>query len=997
MKVINWLNLRPTDKDLEEVLAGIEGVIHLRTILQRLVKVTLSQYPWDDREDLVEVFDSSHSYEKDDWVALPKRDKQGLRPDSWRIAKVKRVEDTGNPVQGPFRVVWVESEGKERLLACNIPTGSPFPLQFPPEDEEEWDMLASNLVDAYGLQVEKALLQAIDDDRLDLVVLLDKALPGEQLIRFSEDELRAIEEAFSVEREGRLYTTTQEILDFLREKGWPREVSDEIARFSIEDYLQQSDTYVSLGFSRWIPRDRFAEIDRAIAKRPKVPVIPSKVAQEQGIDDSPDFGDYDEVELDEEGQKELREMGEEESETEPKQTFISLEEWRRRAPTRPVKLPTITYQNIIEGFLLLTSGLSKCFPPVSNKTLVNIQIIDGDPLPFTVDWEEGLVKALDKEAFRLKFLEKGIPAGTYLWLERISDTEYRLKPKPLSRPRREKCKLAWIEDGELKFAIEEIELRYESNPALFKAELRFQDLEALFREAEELGWSIFDAMWYTFPELAKLDPEGRVHHTELFNAVFFRYRMCSPRSVQTELYRRPCFVPLGNGYWKFEPSRGVKPKQVEKKTSRRKPSLEELVTRRPKKRSYHPKKQRLARHEVICSEDALWSEVGKLVGRELKTLDEGKPFRVLKVDDSKVEIFITHTGKPRKIQRNEIQDSWDRLIQKGELSLSDIRQEGYSEYSPTYVAAILVALPGVTYVTNPIRLSYHRPKAPDIGIRDIIYPVPFANASLSPEVREGLSKRLGPIRRGFEFIFWYPSTPKGLDEYLQQYIADKDANRFVTPREVVDLMVNLAQPKPGERVADICCGTGIFLVKALRFVKEVYGEDAGLELYGADIYDKAVEASRLNLLANGARNFTVIQADSLQEQEDIFDQKYDLILGNPPFGGGQCKQFIYRWVNLLRDGGRMVVNVSEGVLANTGQADRELRHWLVKNFEIKAVVSLPRPYDPQLYGTKSNVLFLRKVKPKQGIKTLLIQIENYAQIDSVLDICKKGGNGDERV
>ena len=61
MKVINWLNLRPTDKDLEEVLAGIEGVIHLRTILQRLVKVTLSQYPWDDREDLVEVFDSSHS------------------------------------------------------------------------------------------------------------------------------------------------------------------------------------------------------------------------------------------------------------------------------------------------------------------------------------------------------------------------------------------------------------------------------------------------------------------------------------------------------------------------------------------------------------------------------------------------------------------------------------------------------------------------------------------------------------------------------------------------------------------------------------------------------------------------------------------------------------------------------------------------------------------------------------------------------------------------
>lgn len=997
MKVINWSDLSLTDEDLEKTLASVKGVNPLRVVSRELVKVILSQYPWDEREDLVEIFDPSHSYEKDDWVALPKKDKQGLRPDSWRIAKVKKVEDTENPVQGSFRVVWVESEGKEKVLACNIPTGSPFPLQFPPEDEEEWDMLAGDLVDAYGIQLREALLQAIDDERLIVLADQDQALRSEELIQFSEEEQAAIKEAFEVEREGRLYTTTQEILDFLREKGWLCDVPDKIARFSIEDYLQQSeDTYVSLGFSRWIPRDRFAEIDRTIAKRPKVPVIPSKVAQEQGIDDSPDFGDYDEVELDEEGQKELREMGEEESETEPKQAFISLEEWRRRAPTRAVKLPTITYQNIIEGFLPLTSGLSKCFPPVSNKTLVNIQIIDGDPLPFTVDWEEGLVKALDKETFRLKFLEKGIPAGTYLWLERISDTEYRLKPRPLSRPRREKCKLAWIEDGELKFATEEIELRYESNPALFKAELRFQDLEALFREAEELGWSIFDAMWYTFPELAKLDPEGKVHHTELFNAVFFKYRMCSPRSIQTELYRRPCFVPLGNGYWKFEPSRGVKPKQVRSsKRRQRRISLEAQVIRRPE-RHISPRKQK-PQPEVPRPEEAIWSEIGKLVGRELKTLDKGKPFKILEVDNSKVEIFITHTGKSRKIQRSEIQGSWNRLIQKGELSLSDIRQEGYSEYSPTYVATILAALPGVTYVTNPIRLSYHRPKVPDIGIRDIIYPVPFANASLSPEVREGLSKRLGPIRRGFGFIFWYPSRPKGLDEYLQQYIADKSANRFVTPREVVDFMVNLAQPKPGERVADICCGTGIFLVKALRFVKEVYGEDTDLELYGADIYDKAVEASRLNLLANGARNFTVIQADSLQKQGDIFDQKYDLILGNPPFGGGQCKQFIYRWIDLLKDGGRIVVNVSEGVLANTGQADQELRNWLVGNFEIKVVVSLPRPYDSQLYGTKSNVLFLRKVKPKQGIKTLLIQIENYAQIDSVLDICKKGGNGDESV
>lgn len=984
MQVINWLDLKLTDEDLNQMLAQVKGVTHLRVVLRQLVKTILSQYPWEEREDVVEVFDSSHSYEKDDWVALPKRDEQGIRPDSWRVAKIKKIEDTENPVQGPFRVVWVDLEGKERLFACNVPTGSPLPLQFPPGDEEEWDMLANELVDVYSVQLREVLLQAIDDGRLDLVVILDQALPGEKLIRFSEEEQAAIEEAFDIEREGRPYTTTAEILSFLREKGWLLDIPDDVACFSIEDYLRQPESdYLSLGDSRWIPRERFAEIDRNVAKRPKVPVIPSKVAQEQGLDDSLDFEDYNEVELDEEGRKALKEMGEEEIEGE---AVISLEEWRRRAPTKPVKLPTITYQNIIEGFLPLTKDLSKCFPPVSSKVLVDIQVIDGAPLPFIVDWEEGLVTALDKEAFRRKFVEKEIPGGTYLWLERLGGQRYRLFPKPSCSEQRVPCKIAdWDEEGKPFFAIEEVPMRWEGDPHMFKAELRHVNPEALFREAEELGWSIFDAMYYTFPELAKLDPEGKVHHTELFNAVFFR-RMCSPRSVQVELYRRPCFVSLGGGYYKFDPSQGIKPKPVKRsKRRRRRLSFEAQIARRPKKRTYRPRKRRLTWPEATRPEEALWSEIGKLVGRELKTLDEGNPFRVVRMNDNYMEIFIAQTGKPRKIQRSEIQDAWNELVQKGELSRTTIHQK-YSEFNPAYVAAILAELPDVSYETEPIRLFYRRPKVPDLGIRHIVYPIPFADTPLSDEIREALLRQVGPIQRGFEFTFWEPRTPERLDEYLMECIADKEANRFVTPRQVVDLMVNLAQPKPGERVADICCGTGIFLVKAWRFVQEIYGDKGRLEVYGADNYDKAVEATRLNLQANGVTDFTVVLADSLNDEAGLFAHRYDLILGNPPFGGGQCRRFIRRWMDLLKDGGRMVVNVSEGVLANTGQANRELRRWLAENFEIEAVISLPRPPNYQLYGAKSNVFFIRKVKPEQGHKALLVQIEDYAQISSVLDI-----------
>jgi len=283
-------------------------------------------------------------------------------------------------------------------------------------------------------------------------------------------------------------------------------------------------------------------------------------------------------------------------------------------------------------------------------------------------------------------------------------------------------------------------------------------------------------------------------------------------------------------------------------------------------------------------------------------------------------------------------------------------------------------------------------KVPDIGIRHIVYPIPFNDAPLAHETRETLWKRVGPIQRGFEVTFWEPRTPEQLDEYLMQCIADKSVNRFVTPRPVVDFMVNLAQPKPGERVADICCGTGIFLVKALRFVKEVYGEDADLELYGADIYDKAVEATRLNLLANGARNFTVVQADSLREQEGIFAQKYDLILGNPPFGGGQARAFLKRWFELLRENGRMVVNVSEGTLAKSSRAYHRFRQWLISTAEIRVIASLPLYADSALYGAKSNLLLMLKEKPAQDHKALLCLITTPNQYQEVLQTFIEGGS-----
>jgi len=52
MNVINWSRLQPTEADLRSATQSLQGVAHLRLLLQALVRVVLSGYPWDDRDDL---------------------------------------------------------------------------------------------------------------------------------------------------------------------------------------------------------------------------------------------------------------------------------------------------------------------------------------------------------------------------------------------------------------------------------------------------------------------------------------------------------------------------------------------------------------------------------------------------------------------------------------------------------------------------------------------------------------------------------------------------------------------------------------------------------------------------------------------------------------------------------------------------------------------------------------------------------------------------------
>ncbi len=96
----------------------------------------------------------------------------------------------------------------------------------------------------------------------------------------------------------------------------------------------------------------------------------------------------------------------------------------------------------------------------------------------------------------------------------------------------------------------------------------------------------------------------------------------------------------------------------------------------------------------------LWSEIEKLNGRQMRTLDRQKRFTMMAVSADAVIIQVAATEKFRPIFRSEFEIAWRALSTRGEVSRSEIEAEASLRSHP-YVAA----LPGVCASVWPIVLQ----------------------------------------------------------------------------------------------------------------------------------------------------------------------------------------------------------------------------------------------------------------------------------------------------
>ena len=140
-------------------------------------------------------------------------------------------------------------------------------------------------------------------------------------------------------------------------------------------------------------------------------------------------------------------------------------------------------------------------------------------------------------------------------------------------------------------------------------------------------------------------------------------------------------------------------------------------------------------------------------------------------------------------------------------------------------------------------------------------------------------------------------------EYLIKKFADENkggkvAGQFYTPGEVVDLMVRTIKPKVGEEVYDPACGSGGFLIRSAKYVKETTGDAKNIRLYGQETVWTTWAIANINMIFHGL-DAKVAQGDTIRAPKFTVDgqlQRFDVVLANFPFsmenwwGNGQPKK-----------------------------------------------------------------------------------------------------------
>ncbi|MBP3266549.1 MAG: SAM-dependent DNA methyltransferase [Clostridiales bacterium] len=229
------------------------------------------------------------------------------------------------------------------------------------------------------------------------------------------------------------------------------------------------------------------------------------------------------------------------------------------------------------------------------------------------------------------------------------------------------------------------------------------------------------------------------------------------------------------------------------------------------------------------------------------------------------------------------------------------------------------------------------------------------------------------------------------ESILKELQSAGSSGEFYTPRAVTDFMAQMIKPQIGEQVADFACGTGGFLTSWLKELSKQVKTTEDQERFNNSIY--GIEKKQFpymlcitNMLLHDIDLPKVYHANSLLKDvlDYTDDDKFDVILMNPPYGGSEKAEvknhfpddlassetadlFMSVIMYRLKKNGRAAVILPDGFLFGTDNAKVAIKTKLLREFNLHTVIRMPHSVFAPYTSITTNILFFDNTKPTEDV------------------------------
>ncbi|MFH1473848.1 MAG: N-6 DNA methylase [Candidatus Aenigmatarchaeota archaeon] len=239
-------------------------------------------------------------------------------------------------------------------------------------------------------------------------------------------------------------------------------------------------------------------------------------------------------------------------------------------------------------------------------------------------------------------------------------------------------------------------------------------------------------------------------------------------------------------------------------------------------------------------------------------------------------------------------------------------------------------------------------------------------------------------------------------EWIIRYFAPTKAKEgeVYTPKEVIQLLVEILEPKPNQHIYDPAVGSGGILLGAYQNIKEKLGikEAEKLFLYGQEASTSIYALCKMNMFIHNIRDAKIDYGDTLDYPKFLYKgslQKFDLVIANPPWNqdgydenrlkrsdfwreryvyGFAPKQsadwvWIQHMLSSTNENGKVGIVIDSGCLSR-GAKEKSIKKRILDGTEnlkgdlIECVILLP---EKLFYNTPSSgaIIIFNKNKPKE--------------------------------